>query len=403
MSKRIRSTIGALLLALTATSAGAAPGTTYFYGQTACRDVALTFDVEFSRSTAEMVKKLDELEVKATFFLLGSSIDAGYGDLVKQIAAKHQIGNHSYSHPSFSQLTPGQMQAELTRTEALILNLTGRSSKPFFRPPYGDGYNNQTVLKTVGQAGYTQVIHWSVDTNDWRPEQTVAGVTAAILNGAKQVTEGWGKDPIVLMHSIPGKTLEGMAAAVPVLRERGYQFLTVAEMLDPALRAQRDWGGSHYRSQAGDTPSAIAACHNITTARLLAYNDLVAVLPGVEISIPQRDEVIIRLNGQRLFFPVRPRLVGGRTMVHVRLAERLGAQVTPGSDGSVTVTLPATGKVIRFVPGQDQVRINGQTQTMVKPALIENDRLLVPLVFLMEQFGLNGSWNADSLESSLTN
>jgi peptidoglycan/xylan/chitin deacetylase (PgdA/CDA1 family) len=400
MSKT-RALIAGMLLVLATSTAGAAPATPHYRGQTACRDIALTFDAEFSATTSTLVQQLEDLDVTATFFLLGQSLDDGYADLVKRIAQRHQIGNHSYSHPRFNRLTAAQMQAELARTEALVSKLTGQSTKPYFRPPYGEGHNDPNVLQAIGEAGYSELIHWSVDTNDWRKDQTAAGVTAAILNGASAIT-GRGQDPIILMHGFPSITMEGVTAAVPVLRERGYQFVTVAELLDPAVRAQRDFGGSHYLVQVGDTPASVAACHNLSPARLLAYNDLTDLSPGSTLQIPHRDEVIVRLNGQRLSFPVRPRIVEGRTMIPVRFLEELGAQLRV--DGPfVTATHPVTGTQIRFEPGSAQVLVNDQVQTMVQPALIEQNRLLVPLAFLIDQFGLTLHWDADLVEANLTN
>lgn len=399
---RHRFKVATLLLALTATAVGAAPATTHFYGQTACRDIALTFDAETSATTSALVQKLEELDVTATFFLLGQSIDGRNADLVKRIAARHQIGNHSYLHPRFPALTPAQMQTELAKTEAIILNLTGKSTKPYFRPPYGEGIRNATVLQTLGEAGYSQMVHWTVDTNDWQASQTGAGVAAAILNGAQNATRR-GQDPIVLMHGFPAKTIEGVAAAVPVLRAEGYQFVTIAELFEPATRAQRDFGGDRYKVQSGDTPTSIAACHNLNPARLLAYNNLQDAQPGMELSIPYQDEVMITLNGQRLFFPVRTRLVDDRTMIHVRFLEHLGAQVGFDEHGTVTVTDERTGKVIRFLPNSDQVVVGGAVETLVHRTVVEQDRLLIPLAFVISQFGLKMDWSSELVQASLTN
>lgn len=392
--------IALLLLALTATTAGAAPATVHYAGKTACRDIALTFDTETSASTSALVQKLDELKVRATFFLLGDSIDGKNAELVKRIAARHQIGNHSYLHPRFSTLTPAQMQAEVAKTEALVRGLTGQSTKPYFRPPYGDGIRNATVLQALGDSGYSQMIYWTIDTRDWEASQTSEGVTAQILNNARVFTQR-GQDPIVLMHGFPAKTIAGVAAAVPVLRAEGYQFVTVAELLEPAVRAQREFGGDTYRIQPGDTPATVAACHNLNPARLLAYNNRQELQPGDDLIIPHQDEVIVTLNGERLFFPVRTRLVDGRTLIHVRFLEHLGARISFTEQGEVTVT--HAGKVIRFQPNSVQVEVDGRLETLPHATLVEADCTLVPLAFLISQFGLKLEWQTELVQASLTN
>lgn len=400
LKSRHRLTITALLLTLSASSAGAAPATLHAVGRTACRDIAFTFDTETSRTTAALVDKLEELDVTATFFLLGDSIDGKNLDLVKRIAARHQIGNHSYLHPRFSSLTPAQMQAELAKTEAIVQRLTGQSTKPYFRPPYGDGIKNATVLQALGDAGYTEMIYWSIDTRDWEATQTSAGVTAQILTNARVFT-GRGQDPIVLMHGFPAKTIEGVANAVPVLREEGYQFVTIAELLIPAIRAARDFGGDRYRVQSGETLETIAACHNVDPARLLAYNDLQGIQPGLELTIPKRDDVLVTLNGERIELPVRTRLVDGRTMIHVRFAERLGAQISFTEQGVVTVR--TAEKQLRFFPDSALVEVNGRLETLPHATMVEDNSTLVPLAFLISQFGLKLDWSVALQQASLTN
>lgn len=390
----------ALLLALTTTTAGAAPATPHFYGQTPCRDIALTFDAEFSATTSALVQKLEELNVTGTFFLLGQSIiETRSEELVKRIASRHQIGNHSYLHPYFTRLSPAQMRSELERLEALILSLTGSSTKPYFRPPYGDGIRNPSVLQALGDAGYTDSVYWTIDTNDWRAEQSAAGVTAAILNGTAAAAQR-GQDPIVLMHGFPAKTALGVAEAVPALRASGYQFVTVAELLNPAIRAQREFGGEYYQVQAGETAEQIAACHNLGAPRLLAYNDVQELAPGRTLLIPYRNEVMLRLNGERLFFPLRTSLVEGRSMVHIRFLEHLGARLHVEEEGGITATYGA--KHLRFQAGSAQVLVDGQVKRMVLPALMEQKQMLLPLSFLIEEFGLRLTWNAELQEAALT-
>ena len=123
-------------------------------GSTSSKVVALTFD-DGSDGT-NIQKILDILStnhIKATFFLTGSGAQ-NHPQAIKNIAAKgHQIGNHSYSHPDFTGLSAAQMKSQLDRTETTIKNITGKSTKPIFRAPFGS--TSSAVLTAVGNAGYT--------------------------------------------------------------------------------------------------------------------------------------------------------------------------------------------------------------------------------------------------------
>lgn len=86
--------------------------------------------------------------------------------------AGHEVFNHTYSHPHLTQLSDAQIRSELLRAEQIIRGLTGKTTRPFFRPPYGE--RNSRVLGVAGKEGY-QAVMWTVDALDWKESQ---GVTA---------------------------------------------------------------------------------------------------------------------------------------------------------------------------------------------------------------------------------
>lgn len=143
----------------------AAPSQVVSKGNTTEKVVALTFDDGADGANiSRILQTLSTHDVKATFFLTGSGA-ANHGQQIRNIANQgHQIGNHSYTHPYFTQISAAQMRNELQRTETLIQQLTGRTTKPYFRPPYG-AYNS-SVLQTVGDAGYTRTIMWTHHVDD---------------------------------------------------------------------------------------------------------------------------------------------------------------------------------------------------------------------------------------------
>jgi polysaccharide deacetylase family sporulation protein PdaB len=231
---------------------------------TTSKVIALTFD-DGSDGT-NIQKILDTLsanKVKATFFLTGSGAEK-HSQAIKNIVAKgHQISNHSFSHPDFTKLSAAKMKAELDKTEATIKKITGKSTKPLFRAPFGS--TNAAVLAAVGNAGYTHTIHWNIDTVDWKGVSS-ASITNKVVNNVVPGT-------IVLMHT--GAGASGTPGALPgmisKLKAKGYKFVTVSEILKlkPAPST-----GTKYTVKAGDTLYSIAKKYGVTVEALAKANNI---------------------------------------------------------------------------------------------------------------------------------
>lgn len=238
-------------------------------GNTSGKAVALTFD-DGSDGT-NINKILDILsthKVTATFFLTGSGAEK-HPQAIKNIAAKgHQLGNHSYSHPDFRTLSAAQMKSQLDRTETIVKNLTGKTTKPIFRAPFGSV--NSSVLAGVGAAGYGYTIQWNIDTIDWRGDSATT-ITNKVVNNIVPGT-------IVLMHT--GAGASGTPTALPTiikkLKEKGYSFVTVSQLLK-LPSAPPAAGETTYTVKAGDTMYSIAKRYNTTVAKLAAANNIVNV------------------------------------------------------------------------------------------------------------------------------
>ncbi|PWI56949.1 polysaccharide deacetylase family protein [Sulfoacidibacillus thermotolerans] len=195
--------------------------------------IALTFDDgPDNLYTPKILAILKEKKVRATFFVLGLHVRK-YPIITRQIArAGHVLGNHSYDHPNLTRINQEQLLWEVKATEREILRLTGKRTR-YLRPPYGD--LDPTVLKSLGNMGY-HVVNWSVDSNDWRSltkAQVLANVLPHVQPGA-----------IILQHSAAGgpqENLTGTVEALPViidtLRAKGYQFVTIPELLATDTRS----------------------------------------------------------------------------------------------------------------------------------------------------------------------
>lgn len=179
--------------------------------------VALTFDDGPGRYTERLLDGLAEKDVRATFFCLGSCAEQ-YPDTIRRIVADgHQLANHSRSHPNLNELTVDAAVSQITGTDQILNRITGGSESYYFRPPYGN--STQAIRDRMA----APAVIWSVDTIDWRllnREAVKNKILADTFDGA-----------IVLMHDIHSTTVDGILDAIDTLRYRGYEFVTVKELV----------------------------------------------------------------------------------------------------------------------------------------------------------------------------
>lgn len=250
-------------LVLLTTPAHAATSQFIMQSNSSEKVIALTFD-DGSDGTnfSKILNTLSNHQIKATFFLTGSGTRAHPAIVKTAVQNGHDIGNHSFDHPDFTTLTPAQMLNQLSQTETIIKNATGKTSKPFFRAPYGA--TNQSVLSTVGNAGYTYTLHWTIDTLDWTGNSS-STITNRIVNNIKP-------GAIILMHTGDGAsgTPNALNTVIPQLKNMGYRFVTLSQLLK--LAPLPTTGGSTYTVKAGDTLYQIALRYKVTLAQLVSLN-----------------------------------------------------------------------------------------------------------------------------------
>lgn len=190
--------------------------------------VALTFDDgPKPGATEELLRLLDTQGVKASFFLVGKSLERNPQQAKMIAEAGHQLGNHSYSHSRMVFFDYRRVAEELETTEALIRQ-TGYRGEILFRPPYGKKLFN--LPRYLADNRITTVT-WDIapETFDGpmrRPEE----ISSAIL---EQVRPG----SIILLHPMNGYR-ETVQQALPIvignLRQRGFRFVTLSELLAEA-------------------------------------------------------------------------------------------------------------------------------------------------------------------------
>jgi hypothetical protein len=105
-------------------------------------------------------------------------------DLTRDIVREgHEIGNHSYSHPDLRRLTDDQIREQLDHTEQIARDLTGVSTRPFFRPPFGG--RDSRVKAVAAEEGFRSVF-WSVDSWDaFKKGITSAEIRERVLSRVK--------------------------------------------------------------------------------------------------------------------------------------------------------------------------------------------------------------------------
>jgi peptidoglycan/xylan/chitin deacetylase (PgdA/CDA1 family) len=184
--------------------------------------VALSFDDGPStKYTSQVLDILDAKNVSATFFLIGKHVQA-LPSLAKRAAQRHEIGNHTWSHPNMGLFHAPDVHAELTRTADVVTTVTGRPPT-LFRPPYG-AFSGATAMIATSMS-YPMVM--------WDEEFNQHGPSGA--ENADRLAAGAGPGSVILGHD--GGTLNcdmvvaGLPSLIDKLRGRGFTFATVSELL----------------------------------------------------------------------------------------------------------------------------------------------------------------------------
>jgi peptidoglycan/xylan/chitin deacetylase (PgdA/CDA1 family) len=183
--------------------------------------IAMTFDDgPHPQNTTRLLDILRARNVKATFYVIGRSVDL-YPQVVRRTVAEgHEIGNHSHTHRLLSKLSDSEVRMEMARCQDAVQRAAGVRMRTM-RPPYGGLLQRQREM-VHAEFGYPTIL-WSVDPLDWkRPGPGV--VASRILSGT---TAG----AIVLSHDLHSQTVDAMPSTIDGLLRRGFQFVTVSQLL----------------------------------------------------------------------------------------------------------------------------------------------------------------------------
>ena len=185
-------------------------GNTPMQNPSGVQGVFLTFDDGPLPCTERILDTLARTGHKATFFVIGRNL---LNPKLRKIALRalqegHEIGNHSFSHPHFSEISTDSAVHEIRTSHALIQQLVQEAGVArkrqdlYFRFPFGDcgnTWNSQPVQDTLAQLNYG-IARWDLDTNDWRMELRWFPRSSSTVIASLRDTR---PEDVVLLHDRP--------------------------------------------------------------------------------------------------------------------------------------------------------------------------------------------------------
>jgi peptidoglycan/xylan/chitin deacetylase (PgdA/CDA1 family) len=216
-----------LVVLLVVPSSSTATASTAHPTQDRCRAgrVALTFDDGPSpTATPALVRLLQRLDVPATFFMVGTRVEA-HPDVARLVAdAGFTVGNHTWDHTDLTGLDRRAIRREVGRTHRALL-AAGVTPSPYVRPPYGAA--DDRVRRLLDRLGVATAF-WTVDSEDWTG-LTSRRITRRVVG---QVESRGRRGSVVLQHD-GTPTAPTMLAALPGevrrLRRAGFCFVDLDE------------------------------------------------------------------------------------------------------------------------------------------------------------------------------
>lgn len=182
--------------------------------------IAITFDDgPHGKDTEKLLDELKQLNVKASFFLIGENIEQSEmnRELVKRMYEEgHLIGNHTYSHVDIKKTGKRKVLSEIYKTNDIIEDITG-GSVAYIRPPYGS--YEESFLDCISM---TPVL-WTIDPDDWDTTNVSLVVERVVKNASDR--------GIILLHDCYESSVAAAVEIIERLQKEGYHFVTVDQVM----------------------------------------------------------------------------------------------------------------------------------------------------------------------------
>jgi peptidoglycan/xylan/chitin deacetylase (PgdA/CDA1 family) len=188
--------------------------------------VALTFHTNGDVGLAnQLLDIFAARKVHVTTFIVGEWLNANPSFAERIAADGHEFANHTYTHPTFGDLSPAGMTDEVTRCRDELVRLTGSGGRCFRPSGTDDGTStpSDVVLQVAGAAGYPIVLGFDVDPLDYQDPGSSA-VTQRTLDAVKAGS-------IVSLHFGHAGTVAAMPAILDGLDQRGLTPVTISTLL----------------------------------------------------------------------------------------------------------------------------------------------------------------------------
>ncbi|MGN0165333.1 MAG: polysaccharide deacetylase family protein [Lachnospiraceae bacterium] len=217
--------------------------------------------------TKSFISLAEETDAPLTFFVVGNKIDKNPNQLEEMLRAGCEIGNHSMSHGYLTDMDAAEIQDEITQTNDLIAKYAPGAEVSFVRAPYF-AYND-IVYENVGYPLIDAAIAESG--NDYE-------TTLEILLGASD-------GDIMLLHAWNSASLQALTEAIPVLKEKGFAFVTVSQLFE--AKGVEPYEGTVYRHVGQNILSEYSDSENLFSGENTASGDWNNWETAVELPVAQ--------------------------------------------------------------------------------------------------------------------
>ncbi|RMH58282.1 MAG: polysaccharide deacetylase family protein [Candidatus Hydrogenedentota bacterium] len=195
-------------------------------GPTDVPRVAVTFDDgPDPRWTPRVLDILSYADAHATFFVLGERVEGNEKILKRMLDEGHEIGSHGFHHHAFTKLSSQQRILEISMAGDAIEKGCG-VPPVLFRPPGGS--ISFSVLRDLSRTDVELVVMWSIDPKDW------------MKPGERKIWERIGREvepgSIILLHDTHRSTVEALPVLLDLLQARGFDLVTVSDLLERNYR-----------------------------------------------------------------------------------------------------------------------------------------------------------------------
>ncbi len=204
-------------------------------------EVALSFDDgPDPKWTPQILDVLKRENVKATFLLIGAEAAENVGVMQRIAREGHEIGNHTWTHPDISDISPRQLDLEVKLTGRLFASKLGVQPL-YFRPPYDideepDTDDQAAPVVSIQREGYT-IIGNKIDTDDWNehPRKTPTEIAQSVLAQLETMkVKPQFRGSIILLHDGGGNrqaTVNALPMLIETLRAHGYSIVQVSALM----------------------------------------------------------------------------------------------------------------------------------------------------------------------------